>query len=329
MKKILLLTITLLAVFALVNFGLSFAEDAASNSSGQAVLDAATLQAKIDSNSRHSSLAQAAVDSSLEMPEWVRRTNFAVTAGTEQKPVYFMESVQPIFGTQNDDVVFFNQMRLSQVSDRPLYNIGLGARRVFNDKYLLGTNIFYDYQEMHKHSRGGVGFEAINDYGVEARVNTYIRISNERLVKEDAFNKYYEKVANGFDWELGAPIPYVPSVKVYGGGNWYDYEHFKNKYGWKLRTEFTPAKYSRIGFIVADDTKTSKTSYGFEGAVTLAFTSFAPRDIIKDMKSVNGAYPKVNLHDKTLDRVVRDNNIIVIESVKSKTSGLTIEGGRK
>lgn len=41
-----------------------------------------------------------------EMPDWLKRTNFAVEAGTNQKPKYFFETIQPLLGTQEKDVVF-------------------------------------------------------------------------------------------------------------------------------------------------------------------------------------------------------------------------------
>lgn len=270
---------------------------------------------------------QASTEIKQEIPDWVKRTNFAIEAGTGQAPKYFFETIQPLLGTQDKDVVFFNQSRISEQGSRPLYNFGFGLRKIFNN-YLLGINSFYDYQDFHKHSRGGVGFEAINDIGIEARVNTYLRISGNHLVGEDSANEYYEKVANGFDWELGGPLPYLPFLKLYGGGNWYNFEHFNNKYGWQMRLEYTPIKYSRIDFIVLDDNKRSSTDYRFEGAITLAFSSFALRDIIKDIKGSVSAYPKIDLHDKVLDRVVRDFDITVIKSTKSKSTGLTVEGGR-
>jgi hypothetical protein len=195
---------------------------------------------------------------------------------------------------------------------------------------LLGVNTFYDYQQLHSHSRGGVGFEAMNNKGIEARLNTYIRISSERTVAEDSSNNIYvEKVANGFDWEVGAPVPGLPMVKLYGGGEWYDFEHFKNKYGWKTRAEVKPSKATRINFEVFDDTKRDTVGCRLEGALTLAFTSFAPKDIIKDIFGAKKASVDVDLHEKTLDRVVRNFDITVIKSKKHKISGLTIEGGRK
>lgn len=283
---------------------------------------------QIASSKDSQSSTKVSQENEPEIPEWVRRTNFAIEVGTGQRPKYFMETIQPLFGTQEKDVVFFNQSRISGRSARPTYNFGLGLRGIFEESWLLGTNVFYDYQDLHKHSRAGIGFEAIGDRGFEARVNTYLRISNQRLVREDSANEYYEKVANGFDWELGGPLPYMPYLKLYGGGNWYNFEHFKNKYGWQARLEFAPIKYSRIDFIMLNDTKRKKMGYRFEGALTLAFTSFSLRDIIEDLKCAKAAYPKLNLRGKVLDRIVRDFDITLITSTKSKATGLTVEGGR-
>lgn len=262
------------------------------------------------------------------IPDWIKRTNFAIEAGTGQRPKYFLETIQPLLGTQDEDLVFFNQSRISEISSRPVYNLGLGLRKIFRETYLLGINSFYDYQDLHKHSRAGVGFEAVSDRGIEGRINTYIRISHKHLVNQDEANEYYEKVANGLEWEFGAPLPYLPAFKIYGGGNWYNFEHFKNKYGWQMRLEYTPIKYSRLDFIIHDDTKSKETDYRFEGAITFAFTSFSLADIIKDMGGSRNPYPKINLRDKTLERVVRDFDITVIKSTKVKATGLTVEGGR-
>lgn len=266
---------------------------------------------------------------SEDAPDWVKRTNVAIQAGTGQSLKYFFETVQPLFGThEKGDKTLFTQLRLSEKGGRSTYNTGLGLRKLYN-RHMLGVNWFYDYQDLHKHSRNGVGFEVFTDRGLEARLNTYIGISGRRLVWDDQVNEFYEKVANGFDWEFGAPLPYLPFLKVYGGGNWYSFERFINKYGWKARFEYNPIKNSRIDFEVYDDNKMKdRLAYRFEGAITLAFTSFAPRDIIKDIKTSTGAFPKIKLKEKNLERVVRDFDITVIKSTKSKATGLVIEGGK-
>lgn len=317
-----------LTILVLSGFDISSADEGVNQPASKITSEQNPLKEHLNSKQPNSKLTEADQEPIFEVPDWLKRTNFAISAGTGEKPQYFLETIQPLLGTQNKDIVFFNQLRISEKSSRPTYNLGLGLRKIFKEKYLLGVNSFYDYQDLHKHSRGGVGFEAISDRGLEARVNTYIAISGRRLVGEDTANEYYEKVANGVDWEFGAPLPYMPFLKVYGGGNWYNFEHFNNKLGWKARIEYTPIKYSRLDFIVLHDNKTRDIDYRFEGALTLGFTSFALRDIIKDIKGSSVAYPKTDLQDKVLDRVVRDFDITVIKSTKSKATGLTVEGGK-
>lgn len=269
--------------------------------------------------------ASSAEDSNL--PEWIKRTRIGIEAGTKIKPIYFLESLQPLFGTEENETVLFNHARIASRDYRTVYNMGLGARRIFKDAYLLGANMFYDFQDLHQHHRAGVGVEAFTDKGMEARMNTYFRVSSIRLVHDDSSGQYFEKVANGLDWELGSPVPYLPSLKIYGGGYWYSFEKFRNKLGWSMRLEYNPIKNSRLIFKVLDDNKRKKESYRFEGALTLAFTSFHPRDILKDLKGSKEAFPKINLRNKVLERVVRDFDITVITHRKTK-GGLIVEGGR-
>lgn len=266
-------------------------------------------------------------EDSFEVPEWVRRTNFAIEAGTDIKPKYFMETIQPLFGTQEKETVLFNQTRISSRSGRTIYNSGFGLRRIFKESYLLGVNTFYDYQDLHQHHRAGLGLEAITDRGLEGRLNTYFGVSTKRLVREDAGGQHFEKVANGLDWEIGGPLPYLSFLKLYGGGYWYSFERFHNKYGWQMRMEYNPLKYSRLAFIMLNDNKRNSIAYRFEGAMTLAFTSFCPKDILKDIKASKEMFPKINLRDKVLDRVVRDFDITVITSTKDR-GGFTVEGGK-
>jgi len=262
-----------------------------------------------------------------EVPDWVKRTNVAVKAGSDIKPTYFIETVQPLLGTQNKETVIFTQARASGRDYRNIYNLGLGARRVFQDSYLLGANIFYDYQDYHQHHRAGVGFEAITDHGLEGRLNNYIKVSNIRTIEENAGGLNYEEVANGCDWEIGGPLPYIQPLKLYGGGYWYAFEKFPNKYGWKMRAEYDPVKYTRFVFEMFDDNKRNDVGYRFEGALTLALTSFHPMDILNDLKDTKEAFPKIDLKEKILNRVVRDFDITVISSTQTKT-GLTVEAGR-
>ncbi len=265
-------------------------------------------------------------ENTLEVPEWVKRTNVSIEAGTGMQPKYFLETIQPFFSTQNTNTVLFNQTRISGQGGRTIYNSGLGLRTLLS-QYLLGVNAFYDFQDMHQHHRAGLGFEAFSEQGLEARVNSYIRVSSPRVIRDDGVNEYIEKVANGADWELGMRAPYMPFLRIYGGGYWYNYEHFANKLGWKMRMEYNPIKYSRLVFTMLNDNKRRGIDYRFEGAITLAFNTFSPKDILNDLKLSKEILPKVNLEEKKLERVVRDFDITVITKTKNK-AGLIVEGGK-
>lgn len=271
--------------------------------------------------------AQEAASSESQIPDWVKRTNFSVQAESDTKTKYFIETIQPLLGTQDNDTVLFTQARASVRGNRGIYNLGVGARRILNNAFLLGINSFYDYQDYHQHQRAGVGFEMITDRGLEGRVNTYLRASDIRQIEENAGGQNFEKVANGLDWEAGGPVPFLSFLKLYGGGYWYSFERFKDKAGWKARAEYNPVKYSRLVFEMFDDNKRGNPGYRVEGAITLAFTSFALKDILNDFKAAEEMFPKMNLRDKVLDRVVRDFVITVISTTKTKT-GLVVEGGR-
>lgn len=94
-----------------------------------------------------------------------------------------------------------------------------------------------------------------------------------------------------------------------------------------MRAEYNPVKYSRVVFEIRDDNKRDSNAYRLECAITLAFSSFHPRDILNDLKASKEAFPKINLKNKTLDRVVRDFDITVIETTKQR-GGLVVEAGR-
>lgn len=59
----------------------------------------------------------------------------------------------------NQTTVYFSQFSAQRKEDRTIGNIGLGVRYNF-DKYLLGGNIFYDYDFTRGHRRLGLGAEA-------------------------------------------------------------------------------------------------------------------------------------------------------------------------
>ena len=183
---------------------------------------------------------------------------FGIDVNEDQGPRYLLDPIIPLYRQPTDarDVVFL-EPRMTYRDHEWLINFGGGYRRlILNRAWLLGGNMFYDFESEHAHSRIGLGAEALSAFA-ELRSNVYIPTSGERTVEENAGGVTYERAVNGFDMEIGAPVPYYSRVKLFGGFNWYDQPHFKNRYGWTLRAEYKPVPFIVIDGTASDDTKTN------------------------------------------------------------------------
>ena len=191
------------------------------------------------------------------LPDYMEHWEYSIDVNEDQGPRYSLDPILPLYRpTDKKDVVFL-EPRLTYRDREWLLNLGGGYRRlVLNRAWLLGGNLFYDYESEHAHSRVGLGAEALSAFA-ELRSNVYIPTSGERTVEEGAGGITYERAVHGFDMELGAPIPYYSRLKLFGGFNWYDQPHFKNRSGWTLRAEYTPLPFIVIDGTVSDNTKTN------------------------------------------------------------------------
>lgn len=203
------------------------------------------------------------------LPDYMEHWEFGIDVNEDQGPRYFIDPIVPLarHSKHSQDVLFL-EPRLTYRDHEWLLNLGGGYRRlVLNRAWLLGGNMFYDFESEHSHSRLGWGLEALSAYA-EARSNVYFATSGERTVEENGGGITYERAVNGFDMEFGAPVPYYSRLKLFGGFNWYDQPHFKNRYGWTLRVEYTPLPFIVIDGTVRDDTKTN-TDWGLKVALRI------------------------------------------------------------
>lgn len=289
---------------------------------GKILLLISLLVAAFSFSGAHSLRAEN-TDSGDEIPEWLERVNYGIDFGTDQRPLVYFETVQPLYQTLEKDANVFVQSRVNIRNANGIYNIGAGHRRLFfDDRLLLGLNSFFDYEDQHDHYRAGAGFEAIGK-NLELRVNTYFGLSRTKLVDETSSSTTYERAVDGADVELGgAIIPYVPQLKIYGSGYWYDYKKFKDKEGWRVRTRLDITKWSHIDFIVWDDNK-GDTEYRSDIAVKIPFYSWMDiRDIFKISRE---AYPDRDLKEDMLKRVERSNEITVEKWMNTGTATIEIK----
>ena len=111
---------------------------------------------------------------------------------------------------ERPNLFIFNQSSLVQFDDGTTLNTGIGVRSIRDDRYILGSNLFYDHELGADHTRWGLGVEFLTD-NTEFRSNLYRAISGFRRV-----NGINEQALDGYDARLSheAPLPYQPRFFV-------------------------------------------------------------------------------------------------------------------
>lgn len=108
----------------------------------------------------------------------------------------------------NQQTVLFSQLSAQRKDDRTIGNIGFGVRHNL-DKWLLGGNIFYDYDFTRGHRRLGLGTEVWTDY-LKFSGNYYHPLSDWK--DSEDFDFYEERPARGWDVRAEAWLPAYPQL---------------------------------------------------------------------------------------------------------------------
>jgi hypothetical protein len=235
-------------------------------------------------------------------------TEVTITSQERNKPQFKILTVQPL-AEQENNITFFQGSAIRSDGDRETVNLGLGHRIFLNDDLtMLGINGFYDHELDYDHKRTSIGAE-LRTSAYEFNTNSYFAGSNSRTGK----NNIAEESLDGFDFEAGGHLPYIPNWKVFTkhfdfevpGGN--DFE------GLEYSTEiYVPGK----GFkLVAGhkDYDNHNDNWFFE----ISFNLGAVNSNSKFVRDT--AYSLTSMKDKKLDKVRRENLII-----KKKGSGFTV-----
>jgi hypothetical protein len=238
----------------------------------------------------------------------LNNTEVTITSTERSKPEFEILTVQPL-AEQENSITFFQGSAIRSDGDRETVNLGLGHRIFLNDDLtMLGINGFYDHELDYDHKRTSIGAE-LRTSAYEFNTNSYFAGSNSRTGK----NNIAEESLDGFDFEVGGHLPYIPNWKVFTkhfdfevpGGN--DFE------GLEYSTEiYVPGK----GFkLVAGhkDYDNHNDNWFFE----ISFNLGAVNSNSKFVRDT--AYSLTSMKDKKLDKVRRENLII-----KKKGSGFTV-----
>lgn len=102
----------------------------------------------------------------------------------------------------------FTQGSLHRTDSRTQANLGAGLRH-FTPTYMLGGNLFGDYDLSRDHARAGVGLEYWRDF-LKLGANGYMRLTGWKNSPDLA--DYQERPANGWDIRAQAWVPSLPQL---------------------------------------------------------------------------------------------------------------------
>lgn len=235
---------------------------------------------------------------------WMRRTTLSFQFQEGWKPLYSVETVQPL--GHYDDVsrhVWFTQQRISRASDiGTTLNVGVGYRRISkDDRRLYGAHLFYDHRFLRHHDRLSGGLEYMSGES-EFRFNWYGSASDERIL--DANLHTLERVANGYTLEYGKTFKNARWARVYVEGYHWNQERQADKNGLRVGSELqlTPRVSVDMGY-----NKPEHNSGGAYGKITFRLAG-SPVAWYGGKHSVDGA---MSVRSKMLSLVRRHNTIWV------------------
>lgn len=250
---------------------------------------------------------------------------FGINLGDEKTPLYYADLFFPLLRPDADDRILFLEPRANLVQGAGLFNAGLGYRQLVRDRtWMLGGNLFYDYHT-DSHYRIGTGLEALSSV-MEFRANGYFGLSRARESDPGASQVIVERPVDGYDVEVGAPIPYYSRLKLFGGYEWYDFKKFKNREGWSARAEYKPTSFIVLDLILSDNTKRN-TGWTVNLAFKPPWGENGKRPKVSPLKRDPIMFPEADVGDRLLSLVERHHEIVVEKY--SSGSALNIEVGRR
>ena len=239
-------------------------------------------------------------------------TDFSLKSKEGNKPEIRILTFKPLNDADNE-LTFFQGSFSTHDGNRETINLGLGKRFLSEDEsFIYGLNAFYDHELDYDHQRGSIGGE-IKSSILEFNTNHYFGISNERTGK----NNIKEEVADGYDLELGAHAPYMPTTKIFAkifefeipGGADFEGREYSSKIGIPNSGMSVEVGFKDYG----------NTSYEDQWFLNLTFNS----KNINKYKSFKSdiAFERVSMEDRKYEKVRRENLIIKSKSFSVKAGG--------
>ena len=240
-------------------------------------------------------------------------TDFTIKSAEGLKPQIGILTFKPLNDTDDGLTFFQGSFFTHDGGDRNTLNLGLG-KRLFNDdeSIMFGLNSFYDYEIDYDHQRASIGGE-IKSSILELSTNHYFGISGEQTGK----NNTKEKVADGYDLEFGAHVPYMPTTKMYAkifeydipGGSDFEGVEYSSNIGIPNSGMNFEVGYKDYGNNSYDD------QWFFN--LTFSLSKMNPNTSFVSDK----AFERVSMKDKKYEKVRRENIIVKSKSFSVKAGG--------
>ena len=250
--------------------------------------------------------------SSLEsfLEENFENTDFSIKKIETIKPEIGIQTFK-IFSEDNSDLSFFQGSLFLHDSDRETFNIGLGQRYLSDDESILfGLNAFYDYEFDYEHQRFSIGAE-IKSSILDLNYNQYFAQSSSKKGK----NGKDEEAIDGYDVEIGAHLPYIPSMKAYLKAFDFEVPGGNDFQGLEFSTLFKVPN-SGLSFEIGH---TDYDHHNDQSFINLRYSNSIKNPGNSLFSSE--AFERISMKDRIYEKVRRENII------KKKGAGFTVKAG--
>ena len=239
-------------------------------------------------------------------------TEVEVKGLENKKPEYSIMMVRPF--SLSTEHSFFSQIQLNHYyirnDGRVAINLGLGYRKIFNDNYILGINLFLDADD-EDNTRSSLGLE-IKSNAFEAYANYYSSISSSTKVGVNT-----ERVLDGYDIHALGQVPFLPWAKIHY--TYFDWEADKlstDTDGSELSLEMLITKNIMLEVGYSDDNFTSADGFG---SITFVYPGSNGTSALDEFISEN-AFASGTVNHLLLSKVERDNKM----KIETTSQGVVI-----
>lgn len=256
-------------------------------------------------------IAKAFIDTGLLAAKnsqyaFLRNLEVSYKIRANSKPEYSLLTLQPLYSSDGKKHNLFAQAAYYHQGGRNSFTGGLGYRFMpETEDYVVGSNIFLDYEQPYGHVRSGLGLDVQTSlWG--AATNVYKGLSDWN----DTSGVFQERPMDGFDVELTGRMPFLPALQVFGRGyRWQGFDGMEDIEGTELRVEYTPVPAFTLEGLVNDEGGRD-TEYGF--GLRYNYTFGAPSEYLYDWDE---QFRKKSASEYIFSKVRRQNVIRVQERI--------------